>query len=81
MNDFHLCADADSSAGSGTMPKSEHTYYLMKGVPKDEDWRLFTQLMYDKIDTLAETPEEVVIKMKAHEARLQKEDDSEAAVM
>jgi len=37
--------------------------------------------MYDKIDTLADTPEEVVIKMKAHEARLQKEDDSEAAVM
>jgi hypothetical protein len=63
------------------MPKSEHTYYLMKGVPMDDDWRFFTQLMYDKIDTLADKPEEIVTKMKAHEARLQKEDDSEVAAM
>ena len=81
-NDFNLCADTDSSStGSGTMPKSEHTYYLMKGVPKDDDWRVFTQLMYNKIDTLADKPEEVVVKMKAHEARLQKDDDSEVTAM
>jgi hypothetical protein len=46
VNDFNLCADTDSSStGSGTMPESEHTYYLMKGAPKDNDWRFFTQLM------------------------------------
>jgi hypothetical protein len=83
VNDFNLCADTDSSSstGSGTMPKSEHTYYQMKGIPKDDDWRFFTQLMYDKIDTLADKPEEVIVKMKAHEARLQKDDDSEVAAM
>jgi len=82
VNDFNLCADTDSSStGSGTMPKSEHTYYLMKGVPKDDDLRVFTQLMYDKIDTLADKPEVVIVKMKAHEARLQKDDDSEVAAM
>jgi len=80
VNDFNLCADSDSSTG-GTMPKSEHTYYLMKGVPKEDDWRFFTQLMYDKIDTLADKPEVIVTEMKAHEARLQKEDDSEVAAM
>jgi len=53
----------------------------MQGIPKDDDWRFFTQLMYDKIDTLADKPEEVVTKMKAHKARLQKEDDSEVAAM
>jgi hypothetical protein len=79
VNDFNLCAD--SSTGSGTMPKSEHSYYLMQGIPKDDDWRFFTQLMYDKIDTLADKPEEIVTKMKAHEARLQKEDDSDVAAM
>jgi hypothetical protein len=63
------------------MPKSEHSYYLMQGIPKDDDWRFFTQLMYDKIDTLADKPEEIVTKMKAHEARLQQEDDSEVAAM
>jgi hypothetical protein len=77
VNDFNLCGDTDSSSctGSGTMPKNEHTYYLLKGIPKDDDWRFFTQLMYDKIDTLADKPEEIVTKMKAHEARLQKDND------
>jgi len=79
VNDFNLCAD--SSTGSGTMPKSEHSYYLMQGIPKDDDWRFFTQLMYDKIDTLADKPEEIVTNMIAHEARLQKADDSEVAAM
>jgi len=79
VNDFNLCANSDSSTGGGgTMPKSEHTYYLMKGIPKDDDWRFFTQLMYDKIDTLADKPEEIVTKMKAHEARHQQEVDLES---
>jgi len=79
VNDFNLCAD--SSTGSGTMPTSKHSYYLMQGIPKDDDWRFFTQLMYDKIDTLADKPEEVIVKMKAQEARLQKDDDLEVAAM
>jgi len=80
VNDFNFCADTDStsSTGSGTMLRSEHTYYLMKGVPKDDDWRFFTQLMYDKIDTLADKPEAIVTKMKAHEARHQQEVDLES---
>jgi len=73
--------DTDSSTGSGTMTKSIHTYYLMKGVPTDDDWRFCTQLMYDKIDKLAAKPEEVVAKFKAHEVRLQKEDDLDVAAM
>jgi viroplasmin and RNaseH domain-containing protein len=65
VNDFNLCADTNSlSTGGGRMPKSEHSYYLMKGVPKDDDWKLFTQVM--------------VKKMKAHEARHQQEVDLES---
>jgi hypothetical protein len=46
VNQFHRCADTDSSSTvSGTMPKSEHTYYQIQGVPKDDDWRLHTQLI------------------------------------
>jgi hypothetical protein len=81
VNDFNLCADSHSSTGSGIMPKSEHSYYLMKGIPKDEDWRFFTQLMYDKIDTLVVKPEEVSVKMTAHEARSQNDQDSEGAAI
>jgi len=53
VNDFNLCVESST----GTMPKSKHSYYLMQGIPKDDDWRFFTQLMYDKIDTLANKPE------------------------
>jgi hypothetical protein len=49
VNDFNHCAESPT----GTMPKSEHSYYLTQGIPKDDQWRLFTQLMYDKIDTMA----------------------------
>jgi len=72
VNDFNLCAESST----GMMPTSEHSYYLMQGIPKDVDWRFFTQLMCDKIDTMADKPEEIVTKRKAHKARLQKDDDS-----
>jgi len=79
VNNFNLCADSDSSTGGGgMMPKSEQTYYLMKGVLKDDDWRFFTQLMYDKINTLPNKPEKIVIKMKAHEVWQQHEVDLES---
>jgi hypothetical protein len=74
VNVFNLCAESST----GTMPKSEHSYYLMQGIPKDDDWRFFTQLMYDKIDTLADKPEEIVMKIKAHKARHQQEVDLES---
>jgi hypothetical protein len=59
------------------MPKSEHTYYLMKCVPKDDDWTFFTELMYNQINTVADKPEEIVTKITAHEARQQQEVDLE----
>jgi hypothetical protein len=73
VNDFKLCND--SSTGRVTIPKSEHSNYLMQGIPKDNDPRIFTQLMYDKINTLADKLEEIVTKMMAHKARLQTNDD------
>jgi len=45
----------------------------MKGIPKDDARRIFTQLMYDKIDSLANKPEEVIVKMTAHNAQQQQE--------
>jgi len=53
----------------------------MQGIRKDDDWRFFTQLMYDKTDTMADKPEGIVTEITAHEARLQKDDDSEVAAM
>ena len=77
VNDFNLCAESST----GKMPKSDHNNFLMQGIPKDNYWRFYTQLMYDKINTLADKPDEIVTKIKAHEARLHQEDDSEVAGM
>jgi hypothetical protein len=41
LNNLNLCAESPT----GTMPKCEHSYYLMQGIPKDVDWWVFTQLM------------------------------------
>jgi len=82
VNDFNVSTDTDSSStGSGTMTNSQHAYYQMKGIPKDDDWRVFTQLMYNKIDTLADKPEQFIEKMNVQEARLQKEANLEEAAM
>jgi hypothetical protein len=74
VNDFNLCGESST----GTMPKSERSYYLMLSIPRDNDYRFFTQLMYDKIDTLADKPEEIVTQMKANEARHQQAVDLES---
>jgi hypothetical protein len=36
----------------------------MQGTPKDHDWRVFTQLMYDEIDTLADTPDWIMHRLE-----------------
>jgi hypothetical protein len=77
VNDFNLCAESST----GKRPKSKHSYFLMQGIAKDDDWRVFTQLMYDKINTLADKPEEIVTKITAHEARLQMDENLEVAAM
>lgn len=51
VNDFNHWAN--NSTHGGTFPKREHSYYLVKGIPKNEAWRFFTQSIDGKIDTLA----------------------------
>jgi len=81
VNGINLCADTDSSTGSGTIPKSDHSNNLINGVPEDDVCRGFTQLICDKIDTIANEPEEDIVKKKTHQGQRQKNDDSEVAAM
>lgn len=80
VNDFNDCADTDGSyTCTYTMPNSKHIQYLMIGVLKDDHWRVFIEMMYDMIHTLANMPKEVATKMNAHTLQFQKVDNSEAA--
>jgi hypothetical protein len=63
------------------MPNSEESCYVMHGIPNNHDLRYFTQLIYDKIDTMVDKPQEIVTKMKAHNMQLPQEDYLELAAM
>jgi hypothetical protein len=62
-------------------PRSQHIYYLMKGVPKDDNSRVFTQWIYNKIDVLADKPNSVVTKWGAQAALRHQEEDSQLAAI
>jgi len=76
-NDFNLCAENST----GMMPKSKSRYYLMQVISKDDGWRVFTKLINDKINTMANKPEEIVMMMKPDEAQFQQDDYSEVAAI
>jgi len=77
VNDFSLPA----KSSTGMMPKGEHNYHLVQSIPKDNDWRFFTGLMYDNFDSLADKPEKIVTEMTVHKARLQQEYNSVVAAI
>jgi hypothetical protein len=77
VNDFDLCVESSTRA----MLKREHSYFLMHGIPKDDHWRFFHQLMYHKIDTMSDEPEEGSVKMNAQKAQILKDNNSEVAAM
>jgi len=62
------------------MPTSAYTDYLIKVVLKDQDWMIFTQLMYDKIYSLAAKAEVDIMIMNTHHPQLQNEMKLEVAV-
>jgi len=77
-------ADTDSESSNtkcGVMPESEHTNNLMKGIPQDDDWRVFTLLKNKKFDSLADKEQMVHNAMKTLEVWHQKEVSSEVAVI
>jgi hypothetical protein len=59
----------------------EHPNHLMNDIPKDVDWKLFTLLMYDMIDTLADKSGKVIVNMNPHEVQLPKKDNLQLAAI
>jgi hypothetical protein len=69
VDDYDLVADEDD----GKMSKSEHTYYLIRGLPATKDWEIFVQMQLDKsgADNVMAKPDDLVTKMLAREAKLE----------
>jgi len=85
VKDYHLCAgptapwttdatDTDANAKTiAKMSEQEHIFYLLRGIPRNDEWQVFLELMMDKNATMTATPDEIVTKLVEKEAAIKRE--------
>jgi hypothetical protein len=67
-------ADADANAKTiANMSEQEHIVYPLRGVPRNNKWKAFRELMMDKIVTMTAAPDEIVTKLVEKEAAINRE--------
>jgi len=52
------------------MTDEEHVFHLLRGIPRNDDWQFFLELMMDKNATAMLTPDEIVIRLVEKEATI-----------
>jgi hypothetical protein len=55
------------------MCEQEHIFYLLCGIPRNDEWKVFLQQMMDKNTTMTATPDEIVTKLVEKEAAIKRE--------
>jgi len=80
VKDYYLCTgpsttdtDADTAKTIAEMSEQEHTFYLLHGIPRNDKWKVFLELMIDKNATMTATPDEIVTKLVEKEAAIKRE--------
>ena len=84
MKDFNLGAGptttdtdpADTDANAKTIAKmseQEHIFYLLRGVPRNDEWKVFPEFIMDKNAIMTATPNEIVTKLVKKEAAITRE--------
>jgi hypothetical protein len=83
VKDYNLCAgpsttdtdatDTDSAKTIAKMSEQEHSFYLLRGIPRNDKWKVFLELMMDKNTTMTATPDEIVTKLVEKEAAIKRE--------
>jgi len=72
VKDYNLCAgpsttdtatDTDSAKTIAKMSEQEDIFYLLRGIPRNDEWKVFLELMMDKNATMTATPDEIVTKL------------------
>jgi len=69
VKDYNLCArptapsttdtdaDTDTAKTIAKMSEQEHIFYLLRCIPRNDEWKVFLELMMDKNATMTTTPE------------------------
>jgi len=66
--------DADASAKTiAKMSKQEHIFFLLCGIPRNDEWKVFLELMMDKNATITATPDEIITTLVEKEAAIKRE--------
>ena len=77
--DYNLCAgpsttdtDADTAKTIAKMSQQEHIFYLLRGIPRNDEWRVFLELMMNNNATMTAMPEKIVTKLVEKEAAIKR---------
>jgi len=77
---YNLCTgpsttdtDTDTAKTIAKMSKQEHIFYLLRGIPRNDEWKVFLELMMDKDTTMTARPNEIVTKLVEKEAAITRE--------
>lgn len=54
------------------MTNEEHLFYLLRGIPRNDDWQFFLELIMDKNPTATLTPDEIEIKLVEKETMIKR---------
>jgi len=82
VKDYNLCAgpsttaidtNMDSAKTNTRMSEQECIFYLLCGIPRNDEWRVFLELMMDKNAMMTTTPKEIVTKLVEKEAAIKEE--------
>jgi hypothetical protein len=81
--DFNLCAgpsttdtdatNRDSAMTIAKMSEQEHIFYLLHGISKNDEWKLFLELIMDKNARMTAMPYGIVTKLIEKEAAINRE--------
>jgi hypothetical protein len=84
VKDYNLCtrpstsdmdtADTDSAKTIAKISEQDHIFYLLHGIPKNDEGTGFLELMMGKNATMTATPDEIVTKLVKKEAAIKRED-------
>jgi len=50
----------DSAKKIAKMSKQQHTFYLLSGIPRNNEWIVFLELMINKNGTMTTTPNDIL---------------------
>jgi len=78
VKDYNVCSEpstssTDTSRTLAKMTDEEHVFYLLRGIPRNDDWQFLLELMMDKNAMATLTPDEIVIKLVEKEATIKRE--------